>query len=162
MALNAASHNTAGVKTGPVSGQPPKVDDETREAILKASNEQGGQSAPGREYEKEPEKKQKSEKELSREKAKAEKLRKFQEKQAKAASKQNAPAAPAKAKKPAAVEEAPITYVEETAEGDKKILKSLDDPERKAYIPKVVESAWGFVFCGQALVLYFSLQGSNG
>lgn len=33
-------------------------------------------------------------------------------------------------------------FVEETPKGEKKILKSLEDPHRTAYIPKVVESAW--------------------
>jgi len=33
-------------------------------------------------------------------------------------------------------------YIEETPKGEKKRLKSLDNPFTKAYIPKVVESAW--------------------
>lgn len=33
-------------------------------------------------------------------------------------------------------------WIEETPTGRKKILKSLDDEFHKAYIPKVVESAW--------------------
>lgn len=33
-------------------------------------------------------------------------------------------------------------WVEETPAGQKKILKSLDDGFHKAYVPKVVESAW--------------------
>ena len=33
-------------------------------------------------------------------------------------------------------------WVEETPAGQKKILKSLDDDFHKAYVPKVVESAW--------------------
>jgi valyl-tRNA synthetase len=33
-------------------------------------------------------------------------------------------------------------WIEETPSGQKKILKPLDDDLHKAYIPKVVESAW--------------------
>lgn len=33
-------------------------------------------------------------------------------------------------------------WVEETPAGQRKILKSLDDDFHKAYLPKVVESAW--------------------
>jgi valyl-tRNA synthetase len=36
----------------------------------------------------------------------------------------------------------PEDWIEETPEGHKKILKPLDDDFHKAYIPKVVESAW--------------------
>jgi valyl-tRNA synthetase len=145
MALNAASHNTTGEPTGPVSGAPPPLSDDTKSAILQAAAEQGGQSSGGQEHPKEPEKKQKSEKELAREKAKADKLKKFEEKKKAQASKQatTASAPAAKAKKPKEEKEAPIVYVEETPFGEKKILKSLEDPERKAYIPSVVESAWG-------------------
>jgi hypothetical protein len=145
MALNAASHNPTGTPTGPVSGAPPPLGDDTKDAILKASSEQeAGQSAPGQEHPKDPEKKEKSAKEIAREKAKAEKLKKFEEKKAaQKAKSQNAPTAPAKAKPvKAKEEEAPVEYTEETPKGQKKILKSLDDPERKAYVPKVVESAW--------------------
>jgi valyl-tRNA synthetase len=35
-----------------------------------------------------------------------------------------------------------VEYTEETPLGQKKVLKSLNDAHRKAYIPKVVESAW--------------------
>jgi len=76
---------------------------------------------------------------VARDRAKAEKLRKFQEKQQK---NNTAPAAKTKEKKPKAVVEQIPEYVEETPKGQKKILKPLDDVFRKAYIPKVVESAW--------------------
>ena len=82
---------------------------------------------------------------VAREQAKAEKLRKFQEKQAKAQAQQNAkdsgPAKKEKKEKKKEGDQLP-EYVEETPKGERKILKSLDDPHRKAYIPKVVESAW--------------------
>ncbi|OCL10164.1 valyl-tRNA synthetase [Glonium stellatum] len=83
------------------------------------------------------EKKAKTAKELIKEQAKAEKLRKFQQKQQKQAN--AAPTASAKEKK-ATVEVA--GYTEATPTGQKKILKPLDDAYCKAYIPKVVESAW--------------------
>lgn len=143
MALNAASHNVPGVKTGPVSGQPPPVSDEAQDQILKASETNGiGQSAPGRDGgDKDASKKVKSEKELAKERAKAEKMRKFEEKKAKMAS-QAAPKPKEKAKPAAAPKPDPSHYVEETPKGQKKILKPLDDEWHKAYIPKVVESAW--------------------
>lgn len=50
MALNAASHNIPGEKTGPVTGAPPALDDKAKSAVLSASEkEPTGQSAPGRE-----------------------------------------------------------------------------------------------------------------
>jgi valyl-tRNA synthetase len=45
-------------------------------------------------------------------------------------------------KKPEKKDEPLPEFVEETPVGEKKILKSLEDPLYKAYIPKVVESAW--------------------
>lgn len=49
MALNASSHNVAGVKTGPTSEPPPAPSGESKEAILKASErDMMGHSAPGR------------------------------------------------------------------------------------------------------------------
>ncbi|KFZ18786.1 hypothetical protein V502_03936 [Pseudogymnoascus sp. VKM F-4520 (FW-2644)] len=89
----------------------------------------------------------KSEKELERERKKAEKQAKFDAKKKGVAS---APAAAlsskskekkAKAAEKAAEETLP-EYVEETPFGEKKILKSFDDPQYKAYNPIAVESAW--------------------
>jgi len=143
MALNAASHNVAGVKTGPISGQPPPVSDEAQKEILQAAESNGvGQSAPGRDGgDKEAPTKVKSEKELAKERAKAEKLKKFEEKKAKIASK--AESKPKEKPKPAAAPKPDLSeYVEETPKGQKKILKPLDDEWHKAYVPKVVESAW--------------------
>ncbi|KAK5009949.1 hypothetical protein LTR28_012576 [Elasticomyces elasticus] len=49
MALNAASHNTPGEKTGPVTGPPPPVSNEATDAILGAAEKDTeGQSSPGR------------------------------------------------------------------------------------------------------------------
>ncbi|KAH0253577.1 valyl-tRNA synthetase-like protein, partial [Aureobasidium melanogenum] len=142
MALNAASHNIPGEKTGPVSGQPPAPSAETTEALLSsAQKDPQGQNAPGQDGgDAEAPKKQKTEKELAKERAKAEKARKFAEKQAKQSA--AAPAGKPKEKKPKVKEEALPKYVEETPKGEKKILKPLDDEYHKAYIPSVVESAW--------------------
>lgn len=84
----------------------------------------------------------KSAKELEKERKKAEKLAKFQ---AKNAAKQAAPAEASskqKEKKVKAAEEAVPKFVEDTPLGEKKRLKSLDDPHYKAYNPVAVESAW--------------------
>jgi valyl-tRNA synthetase len=75
---------------------------------------------------------------VAKERKNAEKLRKFQEKQQKL---NTAPSAKPKKKEVKEVEVIP-DYVEETPIGQKKILKPLDDVHHKAYIPKVVESAW--------------------
>ncbi|OCK77520.1 valyl-tRNA synthetase-like protein [Lepidopterella palustris CBS 459.81] len=150
MALNSASHNTPGKKTGPVTGQPPSLSDETKAELLSAANSDAtGQSAPGRDGgDKGTEKKVKSEKELEKERKKAEKDKKFQEKQAKLKSEgKKAEAGKEKKEKKAtgkAEKEKEVLpeYLEETVKGEKKILKPLDDVFHKAYIPKVVESAW--------------------
>jgi valyl-tRNA synthetase len=78
---------------------------------------------------------------VAKERAKAEKLAKFKEKQAKT---QAAPSAkPKESKKKAEQKEVVLAkYVEDTPKGEKKILKPLDDEYHKAYIPEVVESAW--------------------
>lgn len=89
-----------------------------------------------------PEVREKTAKELEKERKKAEKLAKFQAKQAKkdatagAAKKDK----PKKAAKPAA--EPVPEFVDKTAQGEKKLLVSLDDPSLKAYSPKAVESSW--------------------
>jgi len=143
MALNAASHNITGEKTGPVTGQPPPPSNDTKAAIMAAANgDINGHSVAGQDGgEREGEKKMKSEKELAKERAKAEKLAKLAAKQ----EKQKAMAAasqpkPKEKKKNEKDQLAP--YVEDTPKGQKKILKPLDDEYHKAYIPSVVESAW--------------------
>jgi hypothetical protein len=148
MALNASSHNVAGEKTGPVTAPPPALSDDIKNDILDAANADGtGQSAPGRENEKGVEKKEKSAKELEKERKKAEKDAKFKAKKAAqtsggAAGEAKDGAAPKEKKKKAKDEEKLPEYVEETPKGEKKRLQSLDGPFTKAYIPKVVESAW--------------------
>lgn len=82
----------------------------------------------------------KSAKELEKDRKKAEKMAKFQQK---AASKAAVPAASTKAKEKKAKEENALpAYVEETPLGEKKRLRPLDDPHYKAYNPIAVESAW--------------------
>jgi valyl-tRNA synthetase len=143
MALNAASHNPTGEKTGPVSGQPPPPSQETKNAILAAAeNDSNGLDAPGRDGgDQQGQKKEKTERQLAKEQEKAEKQAKFDEKQAKKKALQ-AQSKPKEGKKEKKVQEKLPPYQEETPKGQKKILKSLDDEYHKAYIPSVVESAW--------------------
>lgn len=142
MALNASSHNTTGDKTAPNTAPPPELSGESKKDILSAAEtEATGQHAPGRENEKGVEKKEKTAKELEKERKKAEKDAKFKAKKAAAAG--AAKDAPAKEKKKKGKEEEQLPeYVEQTPKGEKKRLQSLDGPYTKAYIPKVVESAW--------------------
>lgn len=141
MALNAASHNITGEKTGPVSGQPPPPSDDAKSAILAAANGDGeGVNAPGKDGgDKDGEKKEKSERELAKERQKAEKAAKLAAKQEKQKALQAASQPKQKEKKQQVTLPA---YEEETPKGEKKILKPLDDEYHKAYIPSVVESAW--------------------
>ncbi|CAK7245457.1 MAG: valine--tRNA ligase [Sporothrix thermara] len=104
----------------------------------------------------------KTDKEIERDRKKAEKLAKFQQKQAAqkaaaaaaagsaantdpaaaaAASEKKAKAKAAKAAA-AAAEEPLAPYVNDTPAGEKKRLRSLDDPYYKSYNPVAVESAW--------------------
>ncbi|KAK3054361.1 hypothetical protein LTR09_004629 [Extremus antarcticus] len=141
MALNAASHNVTGDKTGPVSGQPPPPSDDTKSAILEAANgDLKGHNAPGKDGgDKAEGTKQKSEKELAKEKVKAEKAAKLAAK----LEKQKALAAASQPKQKEKKQQQKLEpYVEDTPKGEKKILKPLDDEYHKAYIPSVVESAW--------------------
>ncbi|KAI7255738.1 valyl-tRNA synthetase-like protein [Hortaea werneckii] len=142
MALNAASHNATGEKTGPVSGQPPQPSDEAKSAILDSSNQDPkGVNAPGQDGgDKNGEKKEKTERELAKEKAKAEKAAKLAAKQEKQKA-QQAASAPKQKEKKKGQEKLP-PYKEATPKGEKKILQPLDDEYHKAYIPSVVESAW--------------------
>jgi homospermidine synthase len=148
MAYNASSHNVAGEKTGPTTAPPPALSDDVKKDLLDAAAADGsGQSVPGRENEKGVEKKEKSAKELKKERKKAEKDAKFKAKKAAqssggAAGATKEGAAPKEKKKKGKEEEQLPEYVEETPKGEKKRLQSLDGPFTKAYIPKVVESAW--------------------
>ncbi|KAI9731503.1 MAG: hypothetical protein M1834_004623 [Cirrosporium novae-zelandiae] len=147
MALNGASHNVMGIKTGPITGPPPPPSEETASAVLEqASTDPVGNNQGGKDGgDQEAGKKVKSAKELERERKKLEKQQKFLAKKAK--SQQNSGTSTptnskAKEKKPKQKEEELPEYVEETPAGEKKILKPLDDAFHKAYNPKVVESAW--------------------
>lgn len=142
MALNPASHNPTGTPTGPVSGQPPPPSEDTKAALLEAANgDPQGHNAPGKDGgDKNGEPKEKSEKELAKERQKAEKLAKLAAKQEKQA-KMHAASQPKQKEKRKEPEKLP-PYREETPRGAKKILKPLDDEYHKAYIPSVVESAW--------------------
>jgi valyl-tRNA synthetase len=148
MALNASSHNVAGEKTGPITAPPPALSDDVKKDLLGAADVDGtGQSAPGRENEQGIEKKEKSAKELEKERKKAEKDAKFKAKKAAAtqapdATKEGGASAAKEKKKKGKEEEQLPEYVEETPKGEKKRLSSFDGPYTKAYIPKVVESAW--------------------
>ena len=143
MALNAASHNATGEQTGPVTAAPPAVSDASKKDIqAAAANDATGQSVPGRENDKGVEKKEKTAKELEKERKKAEKDAKFKAKKAAAAAPAAKDGAAKEKKKKGKEEEKLPEYVEETPKGNKKILKDLDGPFTKAYIPKVVESAW--------------------
>ncbi|CAH6720160.1 valine--tRNA ligase, mitochondrial [[Candida] jaroonii] len=84
-------------------------------------------------------KKEKTAKELEKERKKAEKLAKFNAKKAKQAETVKVEKKPKKEKKPV---EAVPEFVDKTVPGEKKILVSLDDPAFKAYNPKNVESSW--------------------
>ncbi|KAH3686262.1 hypothetical protein WICPIJ_002759 [Wickerhamomyces pijperi] len=85
----------------------------------------------------------KTEKELEKERKKAEKLAKFEAKKKKAAeSAAKTSGAPAKPKKEKKVAEPVPEFIDATVKGEKKILVSLDDPALKAYDPKNVESSW--------------------
>ena len=148
MAVNAASHNAAGQKTGPATGPPPPASDETKSAVLGAANDEPtGQSAPRRDSismqnASQVKSEDKLRKEKEKEAQKAAKLAKLEAKKAKQAQMQPKDAK-AKDKKRETNAGAPTAqYTEETPKGQKKILKSLDDEFHKAYHPNVVESAW--------------------
>ena len=86
---------------------------------------------------------------VEKERKKAEKAAKFAEKKAKQTAQAVTGAATGagkgkekKAKAPKAEEEPLPEYIEDTPVGEKKILKSFDDPHLKAYSPIAVESAW--------------------
>ncbi|KAF2008698.1 valyl-tRNA synthetase [Aaosphaeria arxii CBS 175.79] len=97
--------------------------------------------------EKGTEEKVKSERELEKERKKAEKDAKFKAKMAAQAKLSGGKAVreggEKEKRKNKADEEQLGEYIEEIKKGEKKILKPMDDsPFTKAYVPKVVESAW--------------------
>lgn len=146
MATNSSRGNPIAAADGPpVANQaPPPASSETKAAIQQTSTSAAtGSHQPGQDAAAAAAPAPvKTAKELEKERKKAEKLAKFQQK---AAAKQTAPAAPsnkAKEKKAKADEETLPPYVDETPLGEKKRLRSLDDPHYKAYNPVAVESAW--------------------
>ncbi|KAI1468906.1 tRNA synthetases class I-domain-containing protein [Daldinia caldariorum] len=156
MATNSARGNPINATEGPSKvgeGPPPPVAADTKGAVKEAAGQSdgagvhaSGQDAGAASTQGKPEPKIKTEKELEKERKKAEKAAKFEQKKAKAAA-QATPAANAKPKdkkpKTPKTEEEPLPpYVEETPAGEKKRLRSLDDPQLKAYNPIAVESAW--------------------
>ncbi|EON97887.1 putative valyl-trna synthetase protein [Phaeoacremonium minimum UCRPA7] len=148
MATNSARGNPIGAPDGPQKEgpPPPAVSPETKATVQNvstsgstgthASGQDAGaaSTAPA---------KVKTEKELEKERKKAEKLAKFQQKKTAAQAAPAAAPSKAKEKKEKKEEEVLPEYVEETTLGEKKQIKSFDDPYYKAYNPVAVESAWG-------------------
>lgn len=79
---------------------------------------------------------------VEKERKKAEKAAKLEAKKAKAAVAAAAPTKEKKAKEKKPAEEPLPEYVEDTPEGEKKRIRSFEDPNFKAYDPIAVESAW--------------------
>ncbi|KAI1461648.1 tRNA synthetases class I-domain-containing protein [Annulohypoxylon moriforme] len=150
MATNSGRGNPINASEGPSKvgeGAPPPVSSDVKGAVKEAAGQADGPGvhAQGQDAGAAPAgAKVKTEKELEKERKKAEKAAKFEQKKAKAAA--QAPAASKnkekKTKAQKAEEEALPPYVEETPAGEKKRLRSLDDPQLKAYNPIAVESAW--------------------
>ncbi|KAH8675652.1 tRNA synthetases class I-domain-containing protein [Xylariales sp. PMI_506] len=144
----ASSPFLVGAEEGPSKvgeGSPPPLSKEVKSAVAAGQTDGAGVHTAGQDPTTAPaETKVKTAKELERERKKAEKNAKFAEKQkAKAAQPAQAAASkPKKEKAPKPVEEPLPDYVEDTPPGEKKRLKSLDDPQFKAYNPIAVESAW--------------------
>ncbi|CCU79005.1 Valyl-tRNA synthetase [Blumeria hordei DH14] len=88
----------------------------------------------------------KSEKELEKERKKAEKQAKFDQKKNKAVTSITATTSKSKEKKATAQKKSEDEnlphYIEDTPHGEKKIIKSFENPYFKAYNPIAVESAW--------------------
>ena len=128
MALNAASHNPPGIKTGPVSGQPPSASPETTAALLGASKgDPMGQHERGQDQgDQMADTKIKSAKELEKDRKKAEKQKKFDEKKAKTAvavpTTGTSKAKEKKAKQESIKEEPLPEYNEPTPPGEKKSM----------------------------------------
>lgn len=150
MATNSGRGNPIAAGEGPSKsgeGAPPPVAGDVKAAVQQAGPADGpGLHSAGQDPATAPaETKVKTEKELERERRKAEKQAKFDEK--KKAKEATAPAAaaagkPKKVKAPKPEEEPLPPYVNDTPAGEKKRLRSLDDPHFKAYDPIAVEAAW--------------------
>ncbi|KAH8175980.1 tRNA synthetases class I (I, l, M and v) domain-containing protein [Sarocladium implicatum] len=125
------------------SNPPPAVPAEAKQAIADSTQtgtHAAGQDAGAAATSEGPEK-PKTEKELEKERKKAEKAARVEAKKLKTA--QAAAPKVAKEKKSKKPEEAPVPeYVEDTPEGEKKRIRSFEDPNFKAYDPIAVESAW--------------------
>lgn len=79
---------------------------------------------------------------MEKERKKAEKAAKLEAKKVRAEKAATAPVKEKKAKKEKVEEEPLPEYVEDTPVGEKKRIRSFDDPNFKAYNPIAVESAW--------------------
>ncbi|KAL6908446.1 tRNA synthetases class I domain-containing protein [Trichoderma evansii] len=126
---------------------PPNVSGETKQEIATSTQSAApGAHSSGQDAGAEPvaqgAPKVKTEKELEKERKKAEKAAKLEAKKAKAAAAATAPTKEKKAKKEKVEEEPLPEYVEDTPVGEKKRIRSFDDPHFKAYNPIAVESAW--------------------
>ncbi|KAH7329300.1 tRNA synthetases class I-domain-containing protein [Stachybotrys elegans] len=149
MATNSGRGNPIGATEGAenTTGAPPLVPGETKNEILGAAqtgatgvHATGGDAGTAPAAAGPP--KIKTEKELEKERKKAEKAAKFEAKKSKAAQADPKPAKEKKVKEKKAEEEPLPEYVEDTPEGEKKRIRSFEDPHFKAYNPIAVESAW--------------------
>lgn len=149
MATNSGRGNPIAATEGiqETSTAPPKVSGEVKQEIANSTQSAApGEHSSGQDAGVVPPAegpaKVKSEKELEKERKKAEKAAKLEAKKAKAAAAAAAPVKEKKAKKEKVEEEPLPVYVEDTPVGEKKRIRSFDDPHFKAYNPVAVESAW--------------------
>ncbi|RYP87329.1 hypothetical protein DL769_000533 [Monosporascus sp. CRB-8-3] len=158
MATNSSRGNDIAATEGPSrtgDGAPPPVAADVKGAVQEAAGQTDGSGvhASGAEPGMAPtdtmaaraRSKVKTEKELEKERKKAEKQKRFLGKLLNPAAQAGPAAGKAKEKKakgPKAEEKPLPEYVEDTPPGEKKRLKSFDDPHYKAYSPIAVESAW--------------------
>ncbi|KAI3323443.1 tRNA synthetases class I-domain-containing protein [Xylariaceae sp. AK1471] len=153
MAENSGRGNEIDAADGPKGGDmvPPPVANDVKSALKAAAGQTVHASGQDAGMQPNTTPKVKTEKELEKERKKAEKNAKFLQKKKAAEAAQAASSASAadpkakekkKSKAPKAEEEPLPKYVEETPAGEKKRLRSLDDPQMKAYNPIAVESAW--------------------
>ncbi|KAI6779603.1 Valine--tRNA ligase-like protein [Emericellopsis cladophorae] len=140
MATNSGRTNPIAASDSPAQGggHPPTVSADAKSEI--ASTTQQGAHASGADTSGAP--KVKSEKELEKERKKAEKVAKLEAKKAKQAAEAASKPVKEKKVKEKKPEEVLPDYVEETPAGEKKRIRSFDDPHFKAYNPIAVESAW--------------------
>ncbi|KAF7546042.1 hypothetical protein G7046_g9425 [Stylonectria norvegica] len=148
MATNSGRGNPIGASEGleQATSTPPAVSADLKKDIANATQSSaaglhasGADAATAPAAEGPP--KVKTEKELEKDRKKAEKQARFEAKKTKAASAPK-PIKEKKVKEKKPEEEAIPEYVEDTPEGEKKRIRSFDDPHFKAYNPIAVESAW--------------------